>query len=196
MKVTKLVCLGDSLTEGFGVDIANRWTELLKEELNIQIVNKGISGDTTAGMLARFQTNVIDLNPSHVIILGGTNDISLRLKRNVILSNILAMVKVALNADITPILGIPTSCFAVENANLEENKLYRSSEKMHTHIYKYQELLKHFAQDRNLDYIDFSINLNTSDYLEDNLHPNKKGHLKMMYNAKEVILNSNKNEQQ
>src|SRR6185312_8332126 len=39
------------------------------------IVNAGISGNLTAQMLARFQADVLDLHPSTVEILGGTNDV-------------------------------------------------------------------------------------------------------------------------
>jgi lysophospholipase L1-like esterase len=37
-------------------------------------INKGVAGNTTAEMLARFQTDVIDLHPDVVHIMGGAND--------------------------------------------------------------------------------------------------------------------------
>lgn len=39
-------------------------------------VDRGISGQTTAEMLARFRRDVIDLNPKAVVILAGINDIA------------------------------------------------------------------------------------------------------------------------
>jgi lysophospholipase L1-like esterase len=39
-------------------------------------VNRGISGQTTAQMVLRFRQDVIDLNPSVVVILAGTNDVA------------------------------------------------------------------------------------------------------------------------
>jgi len=39
-------------------------------------VNRGISGQTTSQMLVRFRQDVINLGPSAVVILGGTNDIA------------------------------------------------------------------------------------------------------------------------
>lgn len=39
-------------------------------------VNRGISGQTTAQMVARFRQDVINLHPRAVVILGGTNDIA------------------------------------------------------------------------------------------------------------------------
>lgn len=190
MNISKLICLGDSLTEGYGIDLSKRWTDLLKNELNIKIVNKGISGDTTAGMLARFQTMVVDLKPSHVIIFGGTNDISLGLKNNVILSNIVAMVKLALYHNIKPIIGVPTSCFESKNLKSSNSKLYLSSKKMIKRVQKFQEIIKEFAIDRELEYIDFSKSLTSSDYIEDKIHPNNNGHVKMMINVKDLLKNS------
>ena len=47
----KLICIGDSLTFGYGVRPSQRWTRLCAQETGGEIVNEGISGDTTGGML-------------------------------------------------------------------------------------------------------------------------------------------------
>ena len=39
------------------------------------MANRGISGDTTRGVLLRLEEDVIKLNPSGVVILIGTNDL-------------------------------------------------------------------------------------------------------------------------
>lgn len=62
----QIVFFGDSITEMYDLD---------KHYDGLTVYNRGISGDTTSGMLARLQTNVIDLAPSKVIILGGANDL-------------------------------------------------------------------------------------------------------------------------
>lgn len=51
----KLICIGDSLTFGYGVRPSQRWTRLCAQETGWEIVNKGISGDTTGGMLVRLR---------------------------------------------------------------------------------------------------------------------------------------------
>ena len=38
------------------------------------IVNKGVNGDTTAGIAARFETDVLQGEPDHGDFLTGTND--------------------------------------------------------------------------------------------------------------------------
>ena len=55
----KLICIGDSLTFGYGVHLSQRWTRLCAQETGWELVNEGINGDTTGGMLARMQGGVL-----------------------------------------------------------------------------------------------------------------------------------------
>lgn len=63
-----VVFLGDSITQGWRDDFSGAFPELKK-------ANRGISGDTTRGMLYRLGEDVIDVNPSAVVMLMGTNDL-------------------------------------------------------------------------------------------------------------------------
>ena len=56
----KLICIGDSLTFGYGVRPSQRWTRLCAQETGWEIVNEGISGDTTGGMLVRLRALLAD----------------------------------------------------------------------------------------------------------------------------------------
>lgn len=56
--VKSLVLLGDSLSAGYGVDPAEAWPALVQEKIRsagipYNLVNAGVSGDTTAGGLRR-----------------------------------------------------------------------------------------------------------------------------------------------
>lgn len=62
-----LVFLGDSITQG--------WWDLNGLFPGVKIANRGISGDTTRGVLIRLQEDVIALNPKAVVMLIGTNDV-------------------------------------------------------------------------------------------------------------------------
>ena len=46
----RMICIGDSLTYGFGVPVESSWVEILNRESRAQVINKGISGDTSGGM--------------------------------------------------------------------------------------------------------------------------------------------------
>jgi len=51
----KLVCLGDSLTYGYKIKPSEAWPSLIISQKcdNVEVLNKGILGDTTGGMLAQ-----------------------------------------------------------------------------------------------------------------------------------------------
>ena len=65
-----VVLIGDS--------IISRWPALQQpgQISGLQIINRGVSGDTTAHMLARFDHDVIQIRPRVVVVLGGINDIA------------------------------------------------------------------------------------------------------------------------
>jgi len=62
-----VVFAGDSITE--------QWSTLSKDFPGLKTVNRGISGDTSGGLLLRFQQDVLSGRPSAVVILIGTNDL-------------------------------------------------------------------------------------------------------------------------
>ena len=63
-----LVFLGDSITQGWGDDIGNAFP-------GVKVANRGISGDTSRGVLVRLKEDVIALKPVGVVLLIGTNDL-------------------------------------------------------------------------------------------------------------------------
>jgi len=63
-----IVFLGDSITQGWHDDFDGLFPEL-------KTANRGISGDTTRGVLIRLKEDVLALNPRAVVLLIGTNDL-------------------------------------------------------------------------------------------------------------------------
>lgn len=76
----RIVALGDSLTAGYGLqsgeDFATKLQEsLIQDGLDVKIDNAGVSGDTTAGGLARVDWAVEGAQkPDLVIVALGAND--------------------------------------------------------------------------------------------------------------------------
>ena len=56
-------------------------------DLPLACYNRGIGGDTTDGVLARLQTSAIDLHPSKIVLMIGTNDVGGRRNNDAILEN-------------------------------------------------------------------------------------------------------------
>jgi acyl-CoA thioesterase-1 len=69
-----IVCLGDSLTAGVGAGPGEDVPARLAALLNRPVVNAGVSGDTTAGALARLPRDVLGLRPGLVVVGLGGND--------------------------------------------------------------------------------------------------------------------------
>jgi lysophospholipase L1-like esterase len=63
----RVVFIGDSITEGWKLETSFPGKHY---------VNRGISGQTSSQILLRFRQDAIDLHPSVVVILAGTNDIA------------------------------------------------------------------------------------------------------------------------
>ena len=74
-----VLVLGDSISAAFGLDIRQGWVSLLEQRLvaegfDYQVVNASVSGDTSAGGLARLPTLLTEHRPDVVIIELGGND--------------------------------------------------------------------------------------------------------------------------
>ena len=83
--------LGDSLTAGFDpyqpLGYGHPYTALLDNIVRMELsrrgmdrveasfINLGVNGDTTRGMLNRFEAQIAPTEPDHVIIWGGINDL-------------------------------------------------------------------------------------------------------------------------
>ena len=81
-----IVFLGDSITQGWGEDFKGLFG-------NLNVVNRGISGDTSRGLLLRLQKDVIDLDPVAVVLMIGANDLAEKAKADVIFSNVKSIIK-------------------------------------------------------------------------------------------------------
>jgi len=85
------VFMGNSITELW----VRTHSEFFTEN---NYLGRGISGQVTAQMLARFQADVVDLKPKVIVILAGTNDIALNMQYielENIAQNIFSMCEVA-----------------------------------------------------------------------------------------------------
>jgi lysophospholipase L1-like esterase len=75
-----IVFVGDSITQGWG-DVGSSFP-------GIKVANRGISGDTSRGVLIRLKEDVISLDPKGVVLLIGTNDIEEKAEPEVVAGNV------------------------------------------------------------------------------------------------------------
>ena len=104
---------GDSLSAGYGVDSQRGWVRLLEQKLGTQadpavrgwkVVNGSVSGETTAGGLARLPAALARHQPSLVLIELGANDGLRGLDLKQMRRNLEAMIDLARKAGAMPVL--------------------------------------------------------------------------------------------
>ena len=103
----RLVALGDSLTAGYGLPPEQGFTIVLEKALkargyDVQVVNAGVSGDTTAGGRARLEWTLGD-RPDAMIVELGANDMLRGIDPAVARGNLDAILK-AVTARKIPVL--------------------------------------------------------------------------------------------
>ncbi|MBB21982.1 MAG: hypothetical protein CMN04_03680 [Roseibacillus sp.] len=76
-----IVFLGDSITQGWSDDFRGFFGDL-------NVVNRGISGDTSRGLLLRLPGDVLDLNPKAVVIMIGANDLAEKARGETVFTNV------------------------------------------------------------------------------------------------------------
>ena len=138
-------------------------------------VNKGISGNTTVQMLARFSSDVVALDPYCVVIEGGTNDIAQRSDED-ILANLKQMVEMATAARIPVVLGSvpPSNSFPKLPDFRPEDRIISLNAK-----------IKAFAGSKDIPYADYYAVLVDAqkglkpEYQKDSIHPNAAGYIAM-----------------
>jgi acyl-CoA thioesterase I len=94
LQSSKVVFLGDSLTFSWPLDTSFPGGGY---------INKGINGNSTPALIARFDNDVIALKPGIVLIWAGTNDIANGLPTNEIADRLQQLYQLAITNNIRPI---------------------------------------------------------------------------------------------
>ena len=144
MTKPKVVFMGNSITEMWMQADTTYFTDN-------NYVCRGIGGQTTAQLLLRFQADVVDLHPTFVIILGGTNDIAGNFSKgydeNYTLGNIKSMAQIAFQNNIVPIL---CSVLPVKSYPWSPDITDAPAK-----IISLNKKIKEFAENNNFYYVDY-----------------------------------------
>ena len=169
----RVVLMGNSITEF--------WMETHPQFFNDNhLVGRGISGQESYQMLARFRQDVLDLFPCAVVINCGTNDIAENFcpyDEDITMDNIKSMTELARHNGIQVVLTSVLPC----DHFLWNRSVYDVSRKIQSLNARIQE----FAESLSLPYVDYysamvyrggAIN---PAYSEDGVHPNANGYAVM-----------------
>ena len=103
-----IVAFGDSLTEGVGTNKENSYPSVLAKLSGLNVINSGVSGETTSEGLVRLPYVIEEYKPSLLILLEGGNDILQNQSPRTIEQNLEKMILMARNQGIQLVLiGVP-----------------------------------------------------------------------------------------
>jgi lysophospholipase L1-like esterase len=152
-----ILAFGDSLTLGVGTDKVNSYPSVLSALSGRQVVNAGVSGETTERGLARLPEQLSQTNPDLLILLEGGNDILRNNDFAATKRNLAAMIELAQNRGVQVVLlGVP------------EKRLFLGVAPFYADL----------AEDYQLVFEDQLVAtlLRNSDYKSDPIHLNAKGY--------------------
>lgn len=161
-----ILFLGDSLTD------QGEWVELLE---NANIVNRGISGDTTRRILNRLDA-VVETKPKQIFLMIGINDFVNEKKS---IKEVLDKYKIILEELKTKIPQTEVFIQSVLPVNNNLTIFFQDNQK----VIKFNSKLQELAKELGYQYIDIFSNLVDSEnqldatYTTDGLHLNGKAYL-------------------
>ncbi|WP_333676462.1 SGNH/GDSL hydrolase family protein [Dyella sp.] len=175
----RVVFMGDSITQG--------WIDADPGIFTDDVLDRGVSGQTTPQMLVRFRQDVIDLHPAVVHILAGTNDIAGNTGPTTlqdIENNIQTMVELAQAHHIHVILATLTPAARYP---------WRPGVESVESIRALNDWIKTYAKQNGLTYVDYFTALDDghrgfiAKLSIDGVHPNAQGYAVMDKLAREAI---------
>ena len=171
-----------------GNSITDNWAAMVPEFFaDNNYLGRGISGQTTEQMLARFRQDVVDLNPKVVVILAGINDIAENngpISKESILNNIKSMCDIAKANNITPVLCSILPC---------DYFVWRKTMKPAPIVAEMNAMIKDYAREAGYRYVDYYSALVTETgalnpkLTKDRCHPTKDGYQIMMPIVKQML---------
>lgn len=170
-----------------GASITELWKAAEPDMFTRGVINRGISGQTSAQMLLRFQADVVALKPRAVHILAGTNDVAGNTgptTEQAYKDNIVAMTTLARANGIKVILGAITPADAF---------WWAPEQRPAKQIQRLNHWLADYARQEGFAFIDYHRLLATrngalrADFANDGVHPNRAGYTAMTSQARGTL---------
>ncbi len=115
-----IVAFGDSLIEGVGATTGKDMVSVLGGLIGVDIINLGVSGNTTADGVARME-KVTEYNPGIVILLLGGNDTLRRVEESVTEANLRTLITFFQgNGAVVVLLGVRGGILSDRKADMYE----------------------------------------------------------------------------
>lgn len=167
----QIVFIGDSITDGYILDDAFG-------DLPLATYNRGIGGDTTAGVLARLDTSLFEIAPSKIVLMIGTNDVGLGEKT----ADILARYEDIVKEIRRELPGTALYCMSIIPQHETESISAQRVASATAHIMELNPKIKALAEKHGATFVDiFGALADTEnhlrlDYSGDGIHLNTEGY--------------------
>ena len=177
----RVVFYGDSITDFWATKYPTQFFP------GTNYLGRGISGQSTRQMVWRFQQDVLELRPSTVVILAGTNDVILRSRQitySQTIANIQAMAQASKHNGIRVLL---CSILPISRPNKADQITFTRQ------ILALNAWLQSYAAAQHLLYLDYFTPMSTpaetmnSAYSDDGTHPNATGYELMQLLAQRAL---------
>lgn len=176
---TTIVCLGDSLTEGYGVAPEESFPSLLAGRLEtlgheVKVVNAGVSGSTSASAVSRLRWQ-LRATPDVLVLALGANDGLRGVPPAETRRNLQAAISLAKEAGVRVVL-----------AGMKLPPNYGPE-----HLRKFERIFPELARDNDLPLIPFlleGVAAKPALNLADGIHPNPAGYRIVVENVLETVL--------
>lgn len=167
----QIVFIGDSITDLYVLD--DHYADLSRA-----VYNRGIGGDTTAGVLERLEVSVFDIMPSVVVLMIGTNDVNGGVDSDLILQRYAQIIDNIYAA----LPDVELYCISIipQNEQLEKDSAIDVTATTET-ILELNPRIKTLVESRGATYLDlFSLLADDNDrlieaYSDDGIHLNVEG---------------------
>lgn len=179
-KKGQVVMLGDSIIELFPT------YELFADKDKI-VYNRGISGDTTDRMVERLKNNALNILPSVLYILCGTNDIMVGLTHEEIVTNLSKTIDEAKAINVAKII---ISCVLPVNKKINP---FTVNKRKNAEIIELNIKISELCKQKGVIFADIFDKLvdNNGNFNEmytfDGLHPNARGYVKIAEEIEKLI---------
>jgi acyl-CoA thioesterase-1 len=159
--------LGDSITSGHGLPLSVTFPQRLGAALDVPVVNAGISGDRTAGGLARLEPDVLVHRPGLVVVELGVNDAFGRLPTAETLGNLRRIVR-----------RIREDGAGVVLIHISPGPLAPDA---------YRQGYRDIAQEEGARLVEDFLSGVAPSYTTDGLHPNEEGHARLAAKLEPIL---------
>ncbi len=162
-----IVAFGDSLTYGYGVSAEEAYPALLEKMWDKEVINLGVSGNTSLQGLAR-KEEIKNFRPSFVLIEFSANDFFKKIPRE--------QTKSALENIVDYVQDLGAIAVLIDTGGNSLMKPYRK-------------IIKQIAKEKNALYIEGIMDgiFNNKSLKSDNIHPNEEGYKKIAQKIDKVL---------